>query len=154
MSDNTIQKFFTDIFEYNHHSNQKLYEYFADNSDKVSEKSLKLFNHILNAHQIWNNRINPLGKAFGVWQIHNTTDLRNIDKTNYEQTALIIQDFDLTTIVSYSTSKGDKFSNSIRDILFHSSNHSTYHRGQIAAEFRQSGLDPLITDYIFYKRQN
>jgi uncharacterized damage-inducible protein DinB len=152
MNDNTIHQFFDEIFEYNHHLNQKLYEYFQDYSDKVSEKSLKLFNHILNAHQIWNNRINPLEPTFGVWEIHNTTDLINIDKTNYDQTSLIIRNFDLTTIVSYSTSKGEKFSNSIKDILFHASNHSTYHRGQIASEFRQSGLDPLIADYIFYKR--
>ncbi|QLH28398.1 MAG: hypothetical protein HWD63_02710 [Candidatus Parvibacillus calidus] len=39
----------------------------------------------------------------------------------------------------------------MKDIIFHIINHSTYHRGQIAMEFRQSGLEPLNTDYIFYK---
>jgi uncharacterized damage-inducible protein DinB len=44
------------------------------------------------------------------------------------------------------------FSNDIKSIIFHVINHSTYHRGQIASEFKQNGLDPMVTDYILYKR--
>lgn len=29
---------------------------------------------------------------------------------------------------------------------------ATYHRGQIATDFKNTGLQPLVTDYIFYKR--
>jgi len=78
--------------------------------------------------------------------------LKNIDKSNYEQTLLILDDFDLNTPIEYTNSKGDTFSNNIRDIYFHVINHSTHHRGQIASEFRQYGINPLVSDYIFYKR--
>lgn len=147
-----MNPFFKEIFEYSHHFNQKLFDIISDNPDKISEKSVRLFNHILNAHQIWNNRINPQQPTFGVWELHDTQDLKNIDKTNYELTLHILGTFTLSETISYSNSKGQTFSNSIRDILFHIINHSTYHRAQIATEFRQSGLEPLATDYIFYKR--
>ncbi|MCF8317339.1 MAG: hypothetical protein K9I02_01220 [Haliscomenobacter sp.] len=55
-------------------------------------------------------------------------------------------------IINYSNSKGQLFSNSIQDMLFHIINHSTYHRGQVATEFKRQGLEPLVTDYIFFKR--
>lgn len=113
---------------------------------------MKLFNHILNAHRVLNNRIRPGQAPFGVWDLHPAQDLKNIDQINYEQSLLILDNFELNEMITYTTSKGQRFTNSIRDILFHVINHSTYHRGQIAADFRQNGLEPLVTDYAFYKR--
>lgn len=147
-----LTSFFKELFEYSHHFNQKLTDVFNDSPDKTSEKSVKLFNHVLNAHQIWNNRIEFKQTPFGVWELHDTKDLKTIDKTNYEQTLQILDKFDLNETINYSNSKGEAFSSSIRDILFHVINHSTYHRGQFATEFKQYGLEPLVTDYIFHKR--
>ena len=101
---------------------------------------------------LWNNRIEPKQATFGIWELHFVQDLKNIDQTNYEQTLQILDKFDLNESINYSNSKGQAFSNSIRDILFHVINHSTYHRGQIATEFRIHELEPLVTDYIFYKQ--
>ncbi len=147
-----MKPFFKELFEYNHHFNQKLFDVFNDNTDKIPEKPVKLFNHIINAHQIWNNRIDPKQSTFSVWELHALKDLKNIDKANYEQTLLILDAFDLRETINYTNSKGQLFNNSIKDIYFHVINHSTYHRGQIAMEFRQCGLEPLVTDYVFYKR--
>ena len=147
-----MKQFFKELFEYAHHFNQKLCDVFNDNPHKGFEKALKLYNHILNAQQIWNNRIQPKQPSFGVWEIHLVPNLKGIDKANYEQTLLILDKFDLNDNVSYTNTKGQTFNNSIHDILFHAINHSTYHRGQIATELRQNGLEPLNTDYIFYKR--
>lgn len=140
--------FFKDLFEYGHHFNQKLGDVFIANSGKTSEKSVKLYNHILDAHQIWNNRIEPKQRAFGVWEIHPIQNCKNIDKINYEHSLFILDKFDLNDTINYKVTKY----NSIRDILFHVINHSTYHRAQIATEFRQGGLEPIVTDYIFYRR--
>lgn len=147
-----MEQFFKELLEYGHHSNQKLANAFKDNQGKVSEKSMKLYSHILNAHQIWNNRIEPKQTAFGVWETHAPQEGNHLDKTNYEHSLLILGKHDLHDIITYTNSKGQTFSNNIRDILFHIINHSTYHRGQIAIEFKQNGLGPLISDYIFYKR--
>ena|SRR5690606_2674805 len=147
-----MKEFFKELFEYNHHSNQKLWAPFNENPGKTTEKSNKLYSHILNAHHIWNSRINAAQSTYKVWEIHPIQKCMDIDQTNYENSLLILDKFDLNEIMNYKTTNGLAFNNSIRDILFHVINHSSYHRGQIASDFRQNGLDPLVSDYIFYKR--
>ncbi len=147
-----MKQFFKELFEYNHYFNQKLSEVFIGSPDKTSEKAIKLYNHVLNAHQIWNSRIEQKQSPFGVWEIHAVQELKSIDNTNYEHSLQILDQFDLRLTINFSNSKGQIFSNSIRDILFHAINHSTYHRGQIATEFKQHGLEPLVTDYFIFKR--
>ena len=147
-----MKAFFKELFEYNHHSNQNLWTVFNEHPDKTSEKSITLFSHILNAHHIWNSRINQIQSRYGVWDLQSIKNCSNIDEANYEDSLLILDTFDLNEIINYKTSNGLAFSNSIRDTLFHVINHSTYHRGQIATEFKLHGIDPLVTDYIFYKR--
>lgn len=146
-----MKQFFKEIFEYNHHCNQKLAELFLEYSGQTSEKSIQLFNHILNAHQVWNNRISPSEPVFGIWQIHELDELSEIDHFNFQKTTQILVDFDLEEMIHSNFSSGKAFQSKVKDILFHAANHGTYHRGQIASEFRNSGLEPLITDYIFYK---
>jgi len=148
-----MENFFKELFEYNHHFNQKIGLFFTEHHDKTSVKAVNLYNHILNAHQIWNGRVKPTEtKTFGVWQLHSEQELKSIDSENYKHSLAILSTFDLNTVINYSNTKGHKFQNTIRDIFFHVINHSTYHRGQIATEFVQFGLEPVVTDYIFYKR--
>lgn len=147
-----MKTFFKELFAYNHGVNQQLCDVLDTNADKASEKALKLYNHILNGHQIWNNRIEARDTAFDIWDIHTVRECRDIDKVNYEHTLFIIDKYDLNDIVRHAKIKGKPFSRRISEILFHIINHSTYHRAQIATEFRQSGLDPLMTDFIFFER--
>ena len=49
--------FFKELFQYSNHFNQLLISKLIENSDKVSEKTNQLQNHIINAHQIWNSRL-------------------------------------------------------------------------------------------------
>ncbi len=141
-----------ELFEYNHYCNQKLAEVFLAHSDKASEKAIKLFSHILNAHEIWNARIGAMVPSIKVWDVHSLKVFKDMDQQNFEQSLLILQHSDLSKTIDYTNSQGQKFSNTIQDILFHIINHSTYHRAQIATEFKQSGIEPVATDYIFYKR--
>ncbi|MCF8317338.1 MAG: hypothetical protein K9I02_01215 [Haliscomenobacter sp.] len=85
-----MKQFFEELTEYSHHFNQKLIDVFIDNPDKISEKAEKLYNHILNAHQIWNNRIDPKQSVFGVWELHPVQDLKGIENANYEHTLQIL----------------------------------------------------------------
>ncbi|SMC66470.1 DinB family protein [Moheibacter sediminis] len=142
---------FREPFEYNFHFNQELVLLFEKDLALVPEKSLKLMNHILNAHQVWNSRIlNQI--PFLPWQMNEFSNLNPINETNFTNTKIILQGFDLNQTILYQNTKGEKFENKIEDILFHIINHSTYHRGQIALLFRESGIEPLISDYIIYKR--
>ncbi len=146
-----MKQFFKELFQYNNHFNQQVISVLQDNPGRASEKCIKLLSHVLNAHQIWNCKFQPGQLPYGPWDIHPIADLKEIDKTNFENSIVILDQFDLNQIIQYTTRKGQSFNNSAQDILFQVINHSTYHRGQIATEFRQSGLEPLLTDYIYYK---
>jgi uncharacterized damage-inducible protein DinB len=149
-----MKPFFKELFLYNHNSNKKLIELLTNQSAQIPEKALFLFNHILNAHEVWNSRINLQAPSFGVWEKHPASQFKILDHANYLNSLLIINSPDLENVVAYSDTKGVPFTNSIRDILFHVINHSTYHRGQIAMELRVGQIEPLATDYIIYKREN
>ena len=140
-----------DIFDYHHHFNQKVIDQLLEIHAKLPARSLPLFSHLLNAHQIWNARITDT-TPFGVHQEHSIEAFKKIDHNNYSNTLHILKNFDLKTTIHYSNSKGVGYSNTIQDILFHIANHTTHHRGQLVSDIRQSGFDPIATDYIFYKR--
>lgn len=147
-----METFFKELFEYSHYFNQQLINLLIENKDKVSERSIQLINHIINAHQVWNSRI--LGEpSFGVWEMHPDTDLLQLEKANHSKTIAIINTMDLSKTIDYKNTAGKPFSNSIRDMLFHTVNHSTYHRGQIASDCRQHEITVISTDYILYKWQ-
>lgn len=144
---------FTALFEYNQAMNIKVIDLLTLNYNKISEKALLLLSHTLNAHQIWNARIQK-EKEFAVWQLNDWNFVRSINENNYQNTLKILQNDDLNRIVIYHNSKGDQFENKLEDILFHVINHSTYHRAQIATECRSNGIEPLISDYIMFKRNS
>lgn len=144
--------YFTDLFLYNHHFNQKVADLFIEHGDRVPEKAEKLFSHLINAQRIWNGRINGQANNTGVWDIHAAGKCKQIDAENYDIALNILQHKDLSENISYTNTKGQSFTNTIGDILFHVINHSTYHRGQIASELKRNGIEPITTDYIFWKR--
>jgi uncharacterized damage-inducible protein DinB len=144
-----MKDFFIQLFQYSRYMNNELIKAIVEHNDLVSDKTLEWINHILNAHQIWNGRIKrqPL---FGVWELHAMDELLSINEDNFQTSLSILDEFELSTIIEYKTTRGDVFKNSVRDLLFHIINHSTYHRAQIAVDSRQNGLEPLETDYDAY----
>ncbi|HAC15125.1 MAG TPA: damage-inducible protein DinB [Bacteroidetes bacterium] len=141
-----------DLFSYNQDSNQRLIQAFIENRDQVTPKSIELMSHIINAHHIWNARIGQHKPDFGVWHIHNISDFLALDTSNHENTGIILDQSNLESVLEYKNSRGQFFQNKVSDILFHIINHSTYHRGQIAYDFRLNGVEPIVSDFIFYKR--
>ena len=144
--------YFQELFEYSHQKNAELIEAFLENKNAVPDFSLKVFSHILNAHQIWNFRMLDISKNSDAWKRHDMTVLEEINNDNFRDSRIILQKNNLEEEINYNNSKKIPYQNRVKDILFHVINHSTYHRGQIAMDFRQNGLEPLVSDYIFYKR--
>lgn len=132
---------------------KELITYLEEHSAHIPQKSLDLYSHILNAHHLWNCRILGIDRRYEVWQKHEIARFKDINEENLRITRRILQEYDLNKKVAYTTTKGDPFVNMVRDILFHVINHSSYHRGQIAMNFRQNEIDPLISDFI-YKIRN
>jgi uncharacterized damage-inducible protein DinB len=55
--------------------------------------------------------------------------------------------------MTYRSLKGIESTSSLRDILTHVVNHSTYHRGQIARGIKAKGGVPPVTDFIAFARE-
>lgn len=145
-----MKEFFIDIFEYHHHFNQQLVDVLIKHEQILGQRTIQTFFHTLNAHNIWNSRI--LGKPeFGVQQSHLLENCKGIDLDNFRETFEIINTIDFDKRLIHTNAKGYHYNNSIREVLFHINNHSTHHKGQIIADLRNAGIEPLITDYIFYK---
>jgi uncharacterized damage-inducible protein DinB len=147
-----VKVFFNQLFDYNFYCNKKLIEVCSE-ANVVPEKSVELFSHILNAHHLWNARILEKDAEFKAFQIHEIKDWGDLHYENQRSSFEIItnaEDFDKR--IDYDNSEGRLFISNLQDILFHIINHSTHHRGQIAANFRANDIEPLKLDYIFYKR--
>ncbi len=145
-----MKTFFKELFDYNNHFNTKLAKLILANQRNTPKKSIQLFCHILNAHEIWNSRIQGKANVYRVWDIHNPNDFHEIIRLNGETTNTIIEKLPLNEMIEYSKSKTQK---KISDVLFHIINHSTYHRGQIATEFKENGIEPIPTDFVHYERK-
>lgn len=145
-----------DLYQYNFEMNERFIKVFENtDSNLLSEKAGLLMSHILNAHSIWLARLQePLVSVVGVWEVHPTESLSTINALNYELTHPFLTgtEKDLNTLINYTNTKGQSYTNSVRDILLHIVNHSTYHRAQIATEFKNMGLEVPNSDYIFYAR--
>lgn len=136
-----------DLFEYNNDCNVRLLDLLLANPNQLTEKSISLINHLINSHEIWNARILYFPHA-GVWDIRPLEQLPSIHQNNHFNTLEILSKIDLQQEVSYSNSKGETFSNTVKDILYHVINHSTYHRAQIASDLKLHNIAPINTDYI------
>ena len=55
--------------------------------------------------------------------------------------------------INYTNQHGLSYVTSVRDILFHLASHGAYHRGQVSIVLRESGLEPVNTDYITFVRE-
>ena len=146
-----MKTFFKELFDYTYHYNNEVIASLIENSD-IYEKSVLLLNHTINAHEIWNARIMNKKPVVAVWEIRPIEQLQEQNKVNYECSLQIIETYDFNDIIQYINSKELAFENSVKDILFHIINHSTYHRGQIASYYKQEGGTPIISDYVMYKR--
>lgn len=148
-----MKDFFKELFTYHHHFNQQIIDLMLANRAEMPANSFVKVSHFLNAHHTWNARILGQAPAYAVWQEHEPTAWATLDLQNYEQSLSILdQTTDLLAVLDYKTSKGAPMHNTIRDILFHVINHTTHHRGQVVMQLRIAGIDPPMTDYIFYKR--
>ncbi|WP_299181374.1 DinB family protein [uncultured Chryseobacterium sp.] len=140
-----------DLIEYTYHFNKEMIHVISDHIVQIDDKIISLINHSLNAQQVWNSRILE-EQSFEVWQINPFENLQEINRSNYLKSIQIIESRDLDEKIEYQNSKRTRFENTIFEMLFQVINHSTYHRGQINSLLKAQGIEPILTDYIFYKR--
>lgn len=147
-----MKVFFNELFDYNFYCNKKIIET-CTAMDSIPDKTSVLFSHILNAHHLWNARMLRVPHKYGIWQLHASKDWQDIhyenQRNSFEITSNIV---DFEKRIDYENTEGRLFTNTLQDMLFHIINHSTNHRAQIAMDFRENGIEPLVLDYVYYKR--
>jgi uncharacterized damage-inducible protein DinB len=142
------------MFKYNDWATRQTAESMAG-LKKKNKKTEELLSHIISAQKIWLNRI--LGKEIAIdpWQMLTQKELApQSTPVTAEWINLLegLQEKDFERRIEYKNLKGERFSNTIKDIVVQVINHSTYHRAQIVQLVRQSGGEPSKTDYIIYQR--
>lgn len=147
-----MKDFFYDKFEYTRVQNQKLTDLFLEKPHLLNDYNSRIFSHIIDAHHIWNNRLERTVPVLGVWDIIEPVNMGKLIEENHLNILNYIQKCDLNEKISYKTSKGIPMISKVEDILFHMVNHATHHRGQVLSEIRKLGGEPPVTDYIFFKR--
>lgn len=147
-----MKVFFNELFDYNFYCNKNIIETCVE-METIPEQTRTLFSHILNAHHLWNARILGVTHEYKVWQLHDPKDWQDIHYENQRSSFEITSNIDdFEKRIDYENSEGRLFTNTLQDMLFHIINHSTNHRAQIALDFRNNGIEPIVLDYVYYKR--
>ncbi len=116
-----------------------------------SERSLKLMAHVIGAEWLWLARLREKSAVMPVWPAFTLEECFSYQ----QQLPPAWRDYlaaqnaaALEHAISYTNSKGERWTNSVQDVLTHVVMHGAYHRGQIAADVRAHGGTPAYTDFI------
>jgi uncharacterized damage-inducible protein DinB len=117
-------------------------------------RPLKLIAHVFSAERVWLERLCRQEQTFPVWPVFT---LQQCEAQAKEMPSLwnkyLDEVHDGGAAITYRNTQGETWSSRIEDVLTHVILHSAYHRGQIAASMRDSGMDPPYTDFIHSVRQ-
>jgi uncharacterized damage-inducible protein DinB len=144
----------TSLFKYENWANARIIDAIVQ-LPEPDDKALELMSHILLVQMVWYSRIAGVA-APPVWEKKSLQQLKDMYTVN---TKILIPFIEkqtkdtLNTIIDYKNTKGEKYSNTVTQILTHLFNHSTYHRGQIV-ELMKGKLPKMPeTDYIVFLRE-
>jgi uncharacterized damage-inducible protein DinB len=107
---------FNKIFDYNYWANSKLASSLKE-QNIVDVNILKLFSHIVLSEQIWILRIEGADNSNkNFWQILTLEECDIIVNENFKN---LLSRLDPSKYAAYENSKGNKYTNSVYDILTH-----------------------------------
>ncbi len=150
-----IQVHFIHLFKYNDWATKEAVNSISGH-DKKDERIVELLSHIVSAQRVWLNRILARETHLDPWEKHSVEECTVISTAVTSEWINFLEgknEEDLEKRIEYKNLKGEHFTNTIKDILTHVINHSTYHRAQIAQKVKLLGGKPAVTDYIFYQRK-
>jgi uncharacterized damage-inducible protein DinB len=118
-------------------------------------KGRELLAHILGATHNWISRVAGRPAAIAIWPTLADDEMERVARENVAALRKLLDgatDVDFARVVAYRNSAGHPFESTVEDILLQAVTHASYHRGQIAMLLRQSGGEPIPTDYIAFIR--
>lgn len=117
---------------------------------------LRLYAHLLGAEAIWLARIAGRDATTLVWPTLSLDECRQLAASNHAEFVAMqaaLDDGDAERRVSYANSRGERFTNTVNEILHHVCLHGMYHRGQVMLGIRQEEGTPISTDFIVFARE-
>ena len=127
-----------------------------ESASQPNPEASKRLSHLLVAEHVWLCRIQGKGPNVNtVWPVMSASECRQLSSqtiAGYQSLLATITGDHLMDEVSYTNMKGEGFQTPLGDILLHVALHGAYHRGQIASNMRQTGIDPVNTDFITFSR--
>ena len=155
-----------ELYDYNHWANQRVLSAMTPLTDDMFTRNMgnsfvslrDTLAHILGAEWIWLERW--LGRSprallsasdFPTLQaLQRSWAAVRLDQNQYIQT--LVPDR-LNDDVSYTNTRGERYSYALWRQMLHVLNHSSYHRGQVTTLLRQMGAEPAGTDLLVYYDQ-
>ncbi|AOP32691.1 damage-inducible protein DinB [Leptospira tipperaryensis] len=164
--------------------NERIYNVVAELPESIRIQDQKAFfgsihatlNHILWADKIWLSRFLKGGYSFDILtedtvagvegqaanhrhEIESNFDRLEKERMKVDQDMVRwigegFSESDFVKNLEYQNTKGSLHSTPIFSVLTHLFNHQTHHRGQVTALLFQNGIDPGVTDLIYYLRLN
>ena len=155
-----------ELYDYNHWANQRVLSAMTPLTDDMFTRNMgnsfvslrDTLAHILGAEWIWLERwLERSPKAllsaseFPTLQaLERRWAAVRLDQNQYIQT--LVPDR-LNDDVSYTNTRGERYSYALWRQMLHVLNHSSYHRGQVTTLLRQMGAEPASTDLLVYYDQ-
>ena len=114
-----------------------------------------VLNHLVWAEKVWLSRVKKNTTAMMPENGMNVDRLLQEWKQVSDDWAALIENTpenEFETVLTYFNSRGEKYSNTLGEIIIHFIDHSTYHIGQMMNAIRGFGLEPVQTNFIHYLR--
>ena len=123
---------------------------------KLESRAWEIAAHVLEAEWLWWQRLSGIVSSAISWPTQvNRDELPNFIQRNAAKYAEYIAKLgEANPHITYTNSQGQTFTNTAQDMLAQVFSHGCYHRGQIAAMIKRGGGTPVLTDYIFFVREN
>ncbi len=120
-------------------------------------KAVYLMGHVVAARRMWLFRLGFLAEDTDLFTReislpelpHEVAEMEKIWREYLAQ----LTDADVAKVFEYKSYEGDRYRNTVDDILAQLFGHSWYHRGQIAMLLRSIGAEPAVTDIVFWTRE-
>ena len=139
------------LIRYTALSDRKYIDCFLQYNVPLAQAEL-VFSHILNTQHMWVSRICGNDPCYDRFHQHMVGDFEKLHLQNTKDLHDLVIGDNLDKMIEYQNTIGETHHNTVADILFNVVNHSTYHRGQIATQFKRHGITPPVTDYVVLVR--
>lgn len=143
-------EYLREMFTYNDWANREALRSLQE-MEYPPERARKVMAHIVAAELLWMTRLRQERQKTAVWPEFGLEDCeRQMPelRESWEEYLAQLAEADLDRTIRYTNSKGENYSNAVRDVLMHVVMHGVYHRGQIAAAVRDRAGEPAYTDFI------